>query len=64
MRSVRFFVAVQFAYGVAVIGAFCVLMYLYWGWVGAVIYFVFACLCMIPAVLAAHKHIRNRGGVQ
>lgn len=59
MRSDRFYVAVQFAYGVAVIGALCVLMYLYWGWAGAVIYFVFACLCMIPAVLAAHRLLKT-----
>ncbi len=60
MKPDKISLVVQIAYGIAAIGCCCALMYLYWGWTGAVIYFLFACLCMIPAVLAAWRYINNK----
>jgi len=54
------FVAVQFAYAMAVIGTLSFLMHLRWGWVGSIIYLAFACLCMTPAILAARNYVRNK----
>ena len=60
MTQDKISVVVQIAYGIGVIGCCCALMYFCWGWIGAIIYSVFACLCLTPAILAARRYINNK----
>lgn len=48
-------IAIQFAFAAVVIGLFALMNYIYWGWLGLVLYLLFAALCMAPAVIALIK---------
>lgn len=37
------------------IPAFAALMYLFWGWLGMILYLIYAVVCLIPSVIKYRK---------
>lgn len=52
-------ICIQFAIAAAIIAALAVINFIYWGWLGMVMYLLFAALCMVPSILLARKVIRS-----
>lgn len=53
-------ICIQFAIAAVIIAALAVLNFIYWGWLGALLYLLFAALSLTPSALLARKLIRRQ----